>query len=77
LTLDDDTYRELSSHAKKAHTQMATYARALLKEALARRQALERTKKLDADYSAGRADARELLEELERPQLELLDEDSH
>jgi hypothetical protein len=75
LTLDEDTYRALSTHAKKAHVQLATYACTLLKEALARRKPRERTRKLVADYSAGRADARTLLEDLEGPQVKLPDED--
>lgn len=49
-------------------------ARELLCEALARRDALAHQRKLARDYAAGRADARELLAELEAGQLDLLDE---
>jgi len=46
-----------------------------LSEGLARREATTRRKKLAADYRAGRADARALLDDLESPQLELLDDE--
>jgi len=48
-------------------------ARGLIREAIARRDALEREHKLARDYAAGRSDARQVLRELETAQLELLD----
>jgi metal-responsive CopG/Arc/MetJ family transcriptional regulator len=76
LTLDDDTARTLERHARRAGTRRASLARALLREALARRDALERRRKLAADYAADRDDAADLLADLEGGQLELIDEES-
>ena len=61
LTLDESTSGAL--------------ARELIREALARREALERERKLARDYAAGRSDARQLLQDLEAAQLELLDDE--
>jgi hypothetical protein len=75
LTLDDDTLAWLERHAAQEKVAVAAFARRLLREAVAQREALARRRKLAADYAAGRDDARELLAELERPQLEdLLDD---
>lgn len=76
LTLDPDTFARLSRVARQAHAPCAAVARALLLEGLDHRETAERQRKLAADYAAGRADARALLEELEMPQLENLDEES-
>jgi hypothetical protein len=73
LTLDDDTFMRLSRHARQAGAQRATLARSLLREALERRDAMERRRKLAADYAADREDARELLYDLEPGELELLE----
>jgi hypothetical protein len=73
LTLDADTIVLLEKHARQAGTRRATIARNLLREAIARREAAERQRKLAADYAAERASTRELLRELEAGQLELLD----
>ncbi len=73
LTLDDDTARSLEKHARKAGSRQATLARQILREGLARREALERRRKLAKDYAAGRTDASELAD-LETAQLELMDE---
>jgi len=70
LTLDSDTADALTRYAKKRKTPRATLARELLREALDRRDAIERQKKLAQDYAGGRADARALLVELEGPQLD-------
>lgn len=76
LTLDDDTHDWLARHAAAADVAVAAFARELLREAVARREADARRRKLARDYAAGRADAAELLRDLEAPQLEgLLDED--
>lgn len=72
LTLDEPTLRALSEHAKKHGMGRATLARDLIREALASRDATARRRKLAADYSAGRADAVALLEDLEGVQLDLL-----
>jgi hypothetical protein len=71
LTLDDATARCLDRHARLLQTPKATLALPLLREALARREATERTRKLAADYAAGRADARTLLVDFEAAQLGL------
>jgi len=63
----------LEKHARQAGTRRATLARKLLREAIARREAAERQRKLAADYAAERGSTRELLRELEAGQLELLD----
>lgn len=75
LTLDQDTARQLDRHIKRSGKPRAALARELLREALARRDALERRKQLIRDYAAGRGDARTLLRDLEAAQLDLLDDD--
>lgn len=74
LTLDEDTYRRLSRHARIARTPRSAAARKLLSDALDRLEANERARALAAAYIADRQDpeARSLLEELESGQLELL-----
>lgn len=75
LTLDEATLSSLERHAAREKTATAAFARRLLVEALAQREALTRRRKLAQDYAAGRDDASEILADLERPQLEnLLDE---
>ncbi len=75
LTLDDDTIRVLMRHAARQDLAVAAFVRLLIREALEQREALARRRKLAADYAAGRSDVREMLTDLERPQLEgLLDE---
>jgi hypothetical protein len=74
LTLDSDTYDSLDRYAQRHKRALSAVARELLKEALGRRQLLEKQRKLARDYSDGRADASELLADLERAQLDLLDE---
>lgn len=73
LTLDDDTSERLARHAKRAGSPRAAYARGILREALDAREALERRKKLAADYVAGRADAQKLLKDFEGAQIEWFD----
>ena len=75
LTLDDDTFARLGRHAKRQGAPRAGLARRILREALDLREALERRKTLAADYTAGRRDARQLLEQLAVPQLEWFDEE--
>ena len=72
LTLDNDTSGALSRHARHEGKPRAALARELIMEALARREAVAQRRKLARDYVAGRDDAKELLAELERGQLELL-----
>ena len=72
LTLDEDTHARLERHAKRLGQPQAAAARELIREALARREARERTRKIAADYAAGRRDAEGLVRELEQAQLELL-----
>jgi hypothetical protein len=57
LTLDADTLSELDRHARRERRPLATLARELLREALSRRAAMERQRKLIVDYSEGAADA--------------------
>ncbi len=73
LTLDDDTFRALNRHARRARKPTASVARRFLTEAIAAEDARERLQKLARDYSGGRKDAEKLIEELESPQLDLLD----
>lgn len=73
LTLDADTFSRLVRHARDAGARRASLARTLLREALERREALARRRKLAADYAADRDDVRAALEELEPGELELLD----
>jgi hypothetical protein len=75
LTLDHDTHLWLERHAAQEKIGVASFARRLLREAVEQRERLARHRKLAADYAAGREDAREALDDLERPQLEgLLDD---
>ena len=77
LTLDDSTSSALSQHARREGKPRAALARELICEAIARRDLLAAQRKLARDYAAGRADATEILNELETAQLELLgDEDA-
>jgi len=73
LTLDRDISGRLEAHARRAGARRATLARQLLREALDRREAAERRRKLAADYAAEGSAARDLLGELEPGELELLD----
>jgi hypothetical protein len=75
MTLDEPTACALRKHARLDGKPRAAMARELLREALGRREALERAKNLARDYDAGRRDARELLAELEAAQLDLLGSD--
>ena len=75
LTLDADTFRQLDRHTKRVGKPRAKVATEILREGLARREAAERRKRLAADYAAGRPDARDLLKDLESPQLDLLDDE--
>lgn len=73
LTLDEDTSNRLVQHAKRRGTRRTALARRIIREGLDARESLERRKKLAEDYAAGRSDARELLEDLETPQLDWFD----
>ena len=73
LTLDEGTSGALSRHARREGKPRATLARDLIREAIARRDALEVKRKLARDYTAGRSDAKQILKDLEATQLELLD----
>lgn len=72
LTLDPGTSSALEKHARREGKPRAAVARELIQEAIRRREELERRRKLARDYAAGRDDAREVLDDLERPQLDLL-----
>ena len=75
LTLDESTSGALARHARREGKPRAALARELIREAIARREALERERKLASDYAAGRSEARQLLQDLEAAQLELLDDE--
>jgi len=76
LTLDADTQSKLAKRAKQLRKGQASVARELIREALERRELLERKRRLALDYAAGRPDARALLDELEGGQLDLLDDEN-
>jgi Ribbon-helix-helix protein, copG family len=73
LTLDEGTSGALARHARREGKPRAALARELIREAIARREAVERQQRLARDYAAGRTDAREILKDLEVAQFELLD----
>jgi predicted transcriptional regulator len=75
VILDQKTYEALEKQAKQTRKPCVRVAKEILSEGLARRDAVARRKKLAADYRAGRADARALLNDLESVQLELLDDE--
>jgi plasmid stability protein len=68
LTLDSDTLSELKRRARRAGRPCAAVARELLREALDRRGAVARRRKLARDYADGARDAREILRDLEAGQ---------
>lgn len=75
VMLDQATYEALERHAKQTRQPCATVAKEILSEGLAQRNAAARRKQLAADYRAGRADTRALLNDFESSQLELLDDE--
>jgi hypothetical protein len=76
LTLDDDTLAALSREARHAGVRVATHARQLLAEAVARHQLLQRRRVWAEAYRADRADAVKLVAHLEPATFDLLgDED--
>lgn len=75
VILNQETYEALERQAKQTRRTCAKVAEDLVLEGLTRRDAATRRKKLVADYRAGRADARALLNDLESSQLELLDDE--
>jgi hypothetical protein len=75
LTLDGATFEHLKRHAQAQSRPVARLACELVREALARREAAERRRRLAEDYRAGRKDTGALLDDFEPPQLELLDDD--
>jgi tyrosyl-tRNA synthetase len=73
LTLDEGTSGAIARYARRERKPRAALARELIREAIARREALEAQRKLARDYAAGRSDAKEILNDMEAAQLELLD----
>ena len=73
--LDQQTYEALEKQAKQTRKPCARIAKEILSEGLARRDAAARHKQLVADYRAGRADARAVLNNFASGQLELLDDE--
>jgi hypothetical protein len=79
LTLDKGTYERLGRHAKQRRSKRASVARQLLIESLDRKEAIEKARELAVAYAADRDDPelRELLQDLEAGQLDLMrDEDA-
>jgi hypothetical protein len=75
LTLDEGMSGALARYARRENKPRAALARELIGEAIARREALDRQRKLARDYAAGRDDAKQILNDMEAAQLELLDRD--
>ena len=75
LTLDEETWRRLDECARRSGERRASLARRLLKEALGRRDVLERRKKVARDFAAAGSHDVDLLRALEEGQLDLLDDD--
>ena len=75
LTLDEETWRRLDEHARRSGERRASLARRLLKEALGRRDLIQRRQRVAQDYAAAGPRDAELLRELEAGQLDLLDDD--
>jgi hypothetical protein len=76
LTLDGETFGALQREARKEKTRVATYARQLLRAAIARREQQTRRRRWAEAYRADRADTAALLGDLEPGQLEIMgDED--
>jgi hypothetical protein len=76
LALDEGTSGVLARYARREGKPRAALAQELIREAITRREALERQRKLARDYAAGRSDARRLLRDLEAAQFDLLDPES-
>jgi hypothetical protein len=72
LTLDEVTSGALARHAQREGKPRAALARELIREAIARREALDSQRRLARDYAASRIDATQRLKDLEVAQLELL-----
>lgn len=75
VALDQKTYEALERQAERTRKPCTTVAKEILLEGLERRDAAARREQLAADYRAGRADARALLNALESSQSELLDDE--
>ncbi len=75
MTLDDDTLSALSRDARQAGVGVATHARHLLREAVARRALAERRRAWAEAYRADRPDARKLTADLTGPMLDLIDDE--
>jgi hypothetical protein len=73
FTLDRDTFRRLETHARKARCGPVTLAKRLIRDALDRREADQRRRKLALDYARQRNDAYAFLRELQIGELDLLD----
>jgi hypothetical protein len=73
LTLDRDTSSRIDRRARDAGTPRAAVARELIIAALDRQDAIERRRRLAADYAAGHEDARGLLADFEAGQVEPLE----
>jgi hypothetical protein len=75
LTLDPDTFAALGHAARSQKRGLATCARLLLREALARQQREAERRRWAEAYRADRADALSLVRVLEPGELELLDDE--
>jgi hypothetical protein len=72
LTLDEEDSSALARHAKKEGKPQAALARELIQGGLRAIAAREKRARLARDYAAGRADASELLSEVEASELEIM-----
>jgi predicted transcriptional regulator len=75
VVLDQKTYEALERQAKQTRKPRERVAKEILLEGLARRNAAAQREQLAADYRAGRANARALLNDVESAQSELLDDE--
>jgi hypothetical protein len=73
LTLDEAASEALARYARREGKPRAALARELIREAIARRETLERERKLAGDHAADQSDTRRLLRDLEAAHLDLLD----
>ena len=72
LTLDAETFSQLDRDARRERVRLATHARRLLREALARRAQGERDQRWALAYRAGRADARQHARDMDAAQLDVM-----
>lgn len=70
LTLDDDTFATLERDARRERSQLSTFARRLLKEALEQRERERRWREWEDAYRRGASEDRRLVRDMEAGQLD-------